>query len=157
MVLAERSIRVLTLSFCLGGALAFSPYVGLQTWLAFPLCWIFGLNVVITIAGLYIIGNPFTMGPIAVLDYVFGKWIVDLFKLDFVKTNPEFIKGVLAFIKHYFFDLEKLLGGDFCFWCFFIGGHLLSLLVFIVLYPIMKTVFTFFVASSNYHENNNSK
>lgn len=161
VVLAERSVTVLTLSFCLGGALAFSPYVGLQTWLAFPICWFFGLNVTVAIAGLYFIGNPFTMVPILLSDYMCGVWVINTFHLDFLKQNPNVINSIVRFLKTYLFDLEKTLGVNFCFWCFFIGAHILSFLVFIVLYPIMKRIFTLFIAHAPNtqvdHEINNPK
>lgn len=162
LVLAERSVSTLTISFCLGGALAFSPYVGLQTWLVFPLCWMFGLNVAVTIAGLYLVGNPFTMIPILLADYLCGTWIINTLHLDFLKQNPAFITSILAFLKTYLFDLEKILGVNFCFWCFFVGAHILSLLVFVVLYPIMKRIFTLLIAELPHntqvdHEINNSK
>ena len=76
LVLTETSVQKLTLSFCLGAFLAFSPYIGLQTWLTFPICWFFRLNVTITLASLYLISNPFTMVPIIIAGYALGKWLL---------------------------------------------------------------------------------
>lgn len=152
LVLAERSVTKLTLSFCLGASLAFSPYVGVQTWLIFPLCWIFGLNVTVSIGALYLISNPFTMLPIILGDYMFGYWLVNFFNLQFLKQNPVWVAGAINFINKYFFDLEKALGADFCFWCFFLGAHILSITVFIVLYPIMKRLFKMILARTTHNQ-----
>jgi uncharacterized protein (DUF2062 family) len=147
LVLAERSPTKLTLSFCLGNFIAWSPTIPLQTPLIFLLSWLFRLNTTVTFTTVYIINNPLTMVPLYVADYMFGVLLFHkVLGLDLIRYNPSWVDKFNAFISRYI-NMEKYIGGGpFCFWCLMLGGLILPLLISIVLYPIMKPVFTKFVA-----------
>lgn len=146
LVLAERSPTKLALSFSLGTFLAFSPFLGLQTWLAFPLCWISGLNVTVTLTTLYVISNPFTMIPIIISGYMFGSWLFNsVMNLDMIRYNPKWVDSFLGFLARYVIDLKKYLGTQLCFWCYVFGATILAVTISLILYPIMKRVFTHIV------------
>lgn len=143
LILAETSVQRLALSFSLGGFLAFSPYIGLQTWLTFPICWIFRLNVTVTLAALYLISNPFTMVPIIIVGYAFGTWLfTDLFHISIGQYNPSWLDSFVKFLAKHAINLEKLLGTKICFWCYFIGAHILAIAVALILYPLMINIFS---------------
>ena len=67
----------------LGVWIAFSPFLGIQTFLIFGICWIVHLNPSITFAVVYLINNPWTMIPIAAADYMVGS-----------RANPTFLTVV---------------------------------------------------------------
>lgn len=143
LILAEKSPTTLALSFSLGAFLAFSPYLGLQTWLVFPLCWILKLNITVTMTTLYLISNPLTFVPIVLTGYWVGQWfLIKLLKIDAIAYNPTWLSSLLNFLARYVIDLQKYLGFTICFWCFFIGAHIVGILIAILLYPIMKHVFS---------------
>lgn len=143
LILAEKSPEKLAFSFSLGCFLAFSPYLGIQTWLIFPLCWIFKLNITVTMTTLYLVSNPFTFVPIVMADYFTGYWfLVKFLHIDAIAYNPSWLAGLLNFLSKYVVDLQKYLGFTICFWCFFLGAHILGILVGCLLYPIMKPIFT---------------
>lgn len=162
LVLAERSPTKLALSFCLGVYLAFSPFVGLQTWLVFPICWLFKLNVTVTLSTLYLVSNPFTMVPIILVGYMFGQWLFDkVLHIDAIAYNPAWLNSFIDFLAKYVVDLKKHLGVDICFWCYMIGANILAILIAIALYPIMKRLFKKLVlqihGNLENNENNNAK
>lgn len=158
LVLAERSCEKLTLSFCLGLFFALSPFIGLQTWMAILFCLIFRLNTTVAISTLYVVNNPFTMAPIFFIEYKLGYFILnDIFYVK-IKSNPAWIDTILNFINKYLFCMEKYLANGICFWCFFIGSMVASLVISIVLYPIMKKVFNLLLCKKQQkHENNITK
>jgi uncharacterized protein (DUF2062 family) len=142
LVLAERSAHKLALSFCVGNFIALSPTIPLQTPLAFLLSWIFRLNPTVVVTSLYLINNPFTMVPIYVINYMFGKWLFEkVLGLNLIQYNPSWVQGFNNFLSKYI-DLSNYVGGSgLCMWCLLAGGCLLSLLISIALYPWIKRVF----------------
>lgn len=64
----------LALAFALGVFLAFSPLLGLHTILAFCFSFLFGLNRVAMLVGVFV-NNPWTLVPI----YGAGTWLGGLF------------------------------------------------------------------------------
>lgn len=141
LILAEKSPTRLTLSFCLGAYLAFSPWLLLQTWLVFPLCWILRLNATVTMASLYLISTPITLPLIIIVDYFIGSWFLyNLLNINAAAYNPGFMESLNSFINKYI-NLEKYLGSNVCFWCWIVGGNIVGLLVAVIAYPIMKPIF----------------
>ncbi len=143
LVLAEQSAKKLTASFALGVYLAFSPFIGLQTWLVFPLCWLLRLNITVSLATLYVVSNPVTMIPIIISGYMFGEWLlVKCLHITFLTHSPAWVSTFLDFLARHVFDLKKHLGLSICFWCYVVGANILALLVSSVSYLLMKPVFS---------------
>jgi uncharacterized protein (DUF2062 family) len=142
-------------AFCLGIFLAFSPYLGIQTLLAFLLSWVFKLNSKIVILVLYVVNNPWTMIPIMVLDYMVGQWIMNLIGIDLMPYNPSWMNWMNQKITAY---LGKYLGvTELSLWNFIIGGNVIALLVSFSIYPFIKRAFIRFQLTANAHENYHSK
>lgn len=143
LVLAERSPRKLALSFCLGNFIAWSPTIPLQTPLIFLLSWILRLNATVAVTTLYIINNPLSMVPIYVADYMFGVALFHkILGINLNQYNPFWIDKFNVILSRYI-DMKKYFGGgELCFWCLLLGGLILSLSISVVLYPIMKRIFT---------------
>lgn len=141
LILAEKSPTKLTLSFCLGAYLAFSPWLLLQTWLVFPLAWILKLNATVAMSSLYLISTPITFPFIIIIDYMFGTWLFEsVLKINAVAYNPSFMQSLNNFLNKYI-NLEKYLGSNICFWCYIIGANILGLFIAVIAYPIMKPIF----------------
>lgn len=138
-------------AICLGIFIAFSPFLGIQTFLIFGLSWILGLNPTITFASVYLINNPWTMVPIAALDYIFGLWLIHVrLGYDLMPYNPSFMEWINKKIGYY---IMKFLGiSKLCFWYYFIGGLLLAAILSILLYPIIKLLFVLY---EHRHEDHN--
>lgn len=160
LIASEKSVTKLALSFCFGVFIACTPVMPLipvQTLLIFLLSWLFKLNTTVTFATVYLINNPFTMIPIWFLDYMFGFWLLNkVLKIDMIKYNPQWIDSFSAYLSKYV-DLAKITGGDsLCLWCLIIGGLVLPLILGLVLYPIMKIVFSFLIKKIDHNiENSN--
>jgi uncharacterized protein (DUF2062 family) len=155
LIKAETSVSKLAWSFSFGGFLAFSPYLGLQTWLTFPFCWLFGLNVTVTLASLYLISNPITMVPIILAGYGFGRFLlIDIGRFNILAYNPEWLDSMVKFLAKYVVDLEKLFGAKICFWCYVIGAHILGFIVALALYPVMKKIFSKLMIEDKIEDNN---
>ncbi len=60
----------LAIAFALGVFIGMSPLLGIHTVLAFALAWIFRLNKLVTITGVFMT-NPWTIVPI----YTFSTWV----------------------------------------------------------------------------------
>ena len=99
LILKERSTKKLTLAFCLGVYIAFSPFPGFHTAMVLVFSWLFGLNMAIVFASSCLVNNPWTMVPVYVADYVFGNWLCCRFlgtnMLDF---NPLWMHPITAWI-----------------------------------------------------------
>ncbi len=131
----ERCPRKLTLSFCVGIYIAFSPFVGLHTPMVFLFGWLFALNTPVLLSVSIFINNPWTMMPVYGLDHVVGCWLFRLCNVDSMSWNPAWLTSCNVF-------LHKYLGtAGISFWAFFIGGNLLGLGIGAMVYPIVKRVF----------------
>lgn len=154
MVLAERSPKKLALSFCLGSFIAFTPTIPFQTPLMFFLSWLFRLNTTVTVGAAYLVNPPIpiTIIPIYVANYLFGSWLLEkVLGINMINYNPAWISKFNDFLLRYI-DLKKYIGGsEICFWCLIIGGIILPFIVSLLLYPIMKRIFSKLVF--NLHKN----
>lgn len=61
-------------AFALGVAIGFSPFVGFHTAIGIALAFVFGLNRVAVLAGLWV-NLPWFMGPYYTAATVFGAWL----------------------------------------------------------------------------------
>ena len=62
--------RRIALAFAIGVFMGISPFLGFHTIGAFFLAWLFGLNRLVAVVGVYL-NNPWTMVPI----YTFCTWV----------------------------------------------------------------------------------
>lgn len=60
----------IALAFAAGVFVGLSPFIGLHTILALVLAWIFGLNKIVVLSGVFV-NNPWSMIPI----YTFSTWV----------------------------------------------------------------------------------
>lgn len=136
LVKKEPNPSRLAWSITLGVFLAFSPYVGLQTVLAFALAYLLWANSAVVVIVLYTVNNPWTMIPIAALDYIFGHWLVEkVFCLNLEQYNPSWMEWVNTKIS----GVTSYLGIEsICFWCFMIGGNILAVTFAAISYPFLK-------------------
>lgn len=74
LALKETSER-LALAFALGVFLALTPFVGLHTVLAFAIAFLFGLNRVAVLVGLFV-NNPWTIVPYYTIATYFGGHLI---------------------------------------------------------------------------------
>lgn len=117
-------------SCAMGAFIAFSPFFGFHTIMAIVLSWLFSLNSLIVFGVSLLINNPWTMVPVYLSDYFFGLMVHDALGIPYFE-NPPFFNSL-----YYFFD-QYLSMPVFYFWPFMIGGNLLSIIAFIVTYPIV--------------------
>lgn len=119
------SIEKLTLSFCIGIYIAFSPFPGIHTIMMFIAKWLFNINFPILFIATSI-NNPWTMIPFYTFDYVFGYW---------------FLHKFIGFSPSWHIPLAKIFGsGNICVWSFFIGGNILGIVIAILSYPFIKII-----------------
>lgn len=136
-VIEERSADKLALSFCIGNYIAFSPFLFLHSVMVFCATWLFNLNFAITFAVAYGVNNPWTLVPIYTADYFFGRWLfVSCLNIDFITYNPQWMSYI-----HNFFEQRLGLARP-CVWSFLLGGNILGILTSILLYPIMRYIFS---------------
>jgi len=75
MLALDDTPEKIALSFALGVFLAFSPLIGLHTFLGILLAFFFGLNRVAVLVGLFI-NNPWTLVPIYSLSNYLGGMLI---------------------------------------------------------------------------------
>ncbi|MBD3272794.1 DUF2062 domain-containing protein [Candidatus Dependentiae bacterium] len=120
------SVEKLTLSFCMGVYIAFSPFPGAHTIMMFIAKWLFNINFPILFIATSI-NNPWTMVPFYSFDYAFGYW---------------FMHKLLGINPGWAIPLAKIFGsGKICVWSFFIGGNILGIFMALLSYPFVKMVF----------------
>jgi len=167
LINAEKSVTRLALSFSFGVFIAWTPVIPLipvQTLMIFFFSWLFRLNTTVTFATVYLINNPLTMVPICCADYLFGSWLLNsVLKIDMMPYNPHWADSLSAFLGKYV-DFTKVTGGGtLCVWYLIIGGIVLPLILSLLLYPIMRVVFSFLIKKlepnreNSINENYNSK
>lgn len=120
------SAEKLSLSFCWGLYIAFSPFPCAHTLIMIACNYLFKLNFPL----LFIvtsINNPWTMVPFFSLDYIFGYW---------------FVHSLLGIHPTWTISLTKIFGeGTICLWSFLIGGNVLGITAAVVAYPIVYYFF----------------
>ena len=123
--------------------------------MVFACSWAFRLNLAVMLTASMAINNVWTLVPIYLSDYIFGYWLSHtVFKFNFSWLDTLLIRCISfipifmmkwfnwAFDKiNYFFEHTLGLAKP-CFWSFLIGGNLLGLMTSLILYPIIKRLFT---------------
>lgn len=142
LILNEKSPKNLALSFCVGNFAAWAPIIPLQTPLLVFLNYIFGFNQTVAITALYTINNPFTLIPIYIGDYFFGKFLFEkIMKINMADYNPAWADKFSSFLSRWI-DIKKYIGEPvFCIWNLLFGGLILALITSIILYPIALYIF----------------
>ena len=136
----ELSVKRLTLSFCLGFFIAFSPFWGIHTLMAFGIPWLFGLNVAVVVATLYLFNNPLTMCAIVGAQYFLGHLVlVDLLKIDVARYNPVWMTHFNDWLSTTW--VAKHASTHFSVWSFLVGSLLSGIFLAVLLYPVMRPVF----------------
>jgi uncharacterized protein (DUF2062 family) len=127
-------------SCSLGVFMAFSPYLGIQTFLTIGFAVILRASTPIAVTLLYVINNPWTMIPIAALDFIFGRFIVTtLLGLDLTPYTPAWMEWVNVKIGSYVLSYVGI--DKFCFWSYLIGGNIIALAAAAITYPLVKRAF----------------
>lgn len=146
-ILAEKSPRMLALSFALGVFISFAPIIPLQTPVVVILSKALRLNATVATTTLWLVNNPFTLVPIYVLDYVVGSWLlVNVMGLPVEQYNPVWIDRFSQYLNK-FIDTQKYLGTTtLCFWCLLVGGFVVALAAAILVYPFVYKFFKYIIA-----------
>ena len=120
------SASKLALTCSIGMYIAFSPFPGAHTIMVLTAKWLFKLNLPI----LFIVSslnNPWTMIPVFTLDYYFGYWLIH----TVLGINPPWI-----------LSLSNIFGsGSICICSFLVGGNILGIISFFVIYPLAYFLF----------------
>jgi uncharacterized protein (DUF2062 family) len=133
----ERCPRKLSFSVAISVFIAFSPFVGFHTLMAFAFAWFFALNVGILLALSNGINNPWTMLPIYATDHVVGDNILSWLGIDSMQLNPNWISA----LNDWLFNHTGIQGLKL--WSFLIGGNLLSVLLALIIYPIVRYILAY--------------
>lgn len=128
----ERCVHKLSLSFCLGIYIAFSPFVGFHTAMVFLFAWLFALNFTVMLSVSMTVNNPWTMVPVYGAGHWVGDWLLSWFGADHYEWNPSWIQSINAWA-HATIGLT-----GFSFWAFMIGGNLLGISLSVLAYPMIK-------------------
>jgi uncharacterized protein (DUF2062 family) len=123
---AGSSPEKLSLSFCMGLYIAFSPFPGVHAVMMVAANYLFKLNFPLLFA-ITSINNPWTMIPVYTLDYFVGYWVVH----SLLGIEPSLTISLA----------QVFGGGSICLWSFLVGGNILGLTAALVAYPIVSTLF----------------
>jgi uncharacterized protein len=136
MITYERSPRRLALTCALGIYIGISPFVGFHTAMVFIFGWCFALSIPVLFMVSAMIHNPWTMMPVYAVDHLFGKWLFALLNIDYLQWDPTWVESCNLF-------LQKHTGiAGLSLSAFLIGGNVLALSASLMLYPLMKRIFT---------------
>ena len=119
------------LAFSIGVFFSFSPFVGLHTIMGLATAFLFKLNRLALLVGVYI-NNPWTLAPAASLGTALGFHILGT-ENKFAQVSWEtMLKS--SFWKEMFSDVENLLLP------FFVGNLILSLAASVIAYFVLKRI-----------------
>lgn len=131
----EQSPEHLSLSFCIGNYIAFSPFFGLHGVMAIVGSWLLRLNFPVMFTAAYGINNLWTAIPIYTADYFFGHWLVhSVLELPTEYVTPLWLDGLSQTFSDYTGFAKP------CMISFLIGGNLLGILTSLLMYPIILRV-----------------
>lgn len=132
----EKSPRKLAFTCALGIYIGISPLVGFHTAMVFVFGWMFALSIPLLFAVSMTIHNPWTMMPVYAIDHIFGKWLFTLLDIDHFAWDPVWVESCNFYLKQHTGITGLSLSA------FFVGGNVLAVGVSVMMYPIMKHVFT---------------
>jgi uncharacterized protein (DUF2062 family) len=131
-----------------------SPLIGFHTAMVFLFGWLFTMSIPILFIVSVTIHNPWTMMPVYAVDHLFGIWLFDLFNIDYFKWDPQWVLSCNVWLQQHTGISGLSLSA------FLIGGNLLAIGISVMLYPIMKRFFVWYLyrKSTTYsYENNSTK
>lgn len=139
----ERSPHKFALACSWGTYIAFSPFPGLHTLMAFGISWLLGMSPAVTVGMAYFVNNPWTLVPVYASGYGLGYWLVHHL-LQIPQAYLQF-PGTT-----YFGTLwETHLGvSQPCVWSFLIGGNILGIVAAMAIYPVMLRFFERYTPAS---------
>jgi len=140
LIAHERSPRKLAATVCLGVYIGISPLVGFHTIMTFLFGWLFALNIAVLFTVSFLIHNPWTTIPIYAMDHVFGKWLLGIFNIDGMQFDPEWVESCNLFLKTH----TGISGLSLT--AFLVGGNLLAVSISVMLYPLAKRVFAYYLS-----------
>jgi len=144
LVLHERSVQKLTLSFCMGVYIAFSPFIGLHTVMVFITAWLFSLNFLVMLIVSNLVNNPWTLIPVYASDYLVGDWLLHKqLGLNTVQFNPSWLNWCSAYLNKY------VSCPAFSLTAFLVGGNLLGIGLALAAYPLVKPIFKQLITQLN--------
>lgn len=136
IIASERCPTRLALTCALGIYIGISPLVGLHTAMIFLFGWMFALSIPVLFAVSVLVHNPWTMMPVYAIDHIFGKWLFTTLQIDYLQWDPAWVETFNVFLQQH----TGITGLSLT--AFFVGGNLLGVGVSLMLYPLMKRVFT---------------
>jgi len=137
LMMNEKCQKRLALSFSMGVYIAFSPFPGFHTAMVFALSWLLSLNLGVVFASSCLINNPWTMIPVYCADYFFGNWLCwTCMGNNMISYNPWWMDSLVVWLSQTIGIAHISLAS------FLIGGNLLAIGFALVLYPIMRYIFS---------------
>jgi uncharacterized protein (DUF2062 family) len=118
------------LAFSIGVLVGFSPFWGLHAVIALAISFVFKLNRVAILIGVFV-NNPWTMAPVASLGTALG-----FFLMGTRPRMPELTAGLVLSRDFWTEMVEELL------WPFFIGNVTLSFVVAVLAYFVFRWILT---------------
>jgi uncharacterized protein (DUF2062 family) len=109
--------------------IAFCPFVGLHTILAFFSSWLFSLNIAIVVGLSMLINNPWTMIPVYYFDYQMGLYWY-FYVIGYIPENPLWLDSLLLYMQRH------LLIPTFSLWAFIAGGIVVASIAAMITYTI---------------------
>lgn len=140
LVAQERCSHKLALTCALGVFIGISPLIGAHTAMTFLFGWMLSLSIPAVFAVSVLVNNPWTMVPIYSFDHVFGKWLLAAFNIDYLNLDPAWVESCNVFLKQHTGITGLSLSA------FLVGGNLLAIAISVMLYPLMKRVFTIYLS-----------
>ncbi len=119
------------LAFSIGVFFSFSPFVGLHTVMGLATAFLFKLNRLALLIGVYV-NNPWTMAPVASLGTALGFHILGTENKFSEVSWDTILSG--SFWKEMFSDVENLLLP------FFVGNLILSVTAGMIAYVVMRRI-----------------
>ncbi len=119
------------LAFSIGVFFSFSPFLGLHTIMGLATAFLFKLNRLALLIGVYV-NNPWTIAPVASIGTALGFYILGLDN-KFAEVSWETMLNT-SFWKEMFSDFENLLLP------FFVGNLILSVAAAMIAYVVLKRI-----------------
>lgn len=141
LVMQEKCPHKLALTCALGVFIGISPLIGLHTAMTFLFGWMFALSIPAVFAVSVFVNNPWTMVPVYSLDHLFGTWLLTLLEIDYLYWDPAWIEPCNLFLQRHT-GINGLSLSAFLF-----GGNVLAITLSVILYPLMKRMFTRYLSN----------
>jgi uncharacterized protein len=135
----EKSPTRLAFTCALGIYIGASPLVGLHTILVFLVGWLCALSIPVLFTVSIFIHNPWTMMPIYAFEHFFGRWLFRCFNSNSADWDPQWVESCNDLLYTY----TGIKGISLS--AFFIGGNVIAITASLLLYPIMRYIFTRYV------------